>query len=327
MPMNSLTFPILHLLSDGRFRSGEALAAHFGVTRATIWNALQDAESHGVRLFSVRGKGYRLPEPVSFLDREQLRALLADHANIYALEIHECMDSTNSYLMRAAAEGAAHASCVIAELQTAGRGRRGRAWQTGLGDSLTFSVLWRFDCGAGALSGLSLAVGVALMRALHELGATEAQLKWPNDIVSNGKKLAGILIELQGDMDGASAAVIGIGLNLRVSEEMRRAIAQPAAGLQELLDTEVPRDVVLATLLRHLADVLAIFERNGFEPLRDEWIARHAYHNDVVRLLLPDGREIDGIAQDVAADGALLVRAAEGLRRFTSGEVSLRVIA
>ncbi|MDR2876244.1 MAG: biotin--[acetyl-CoA-carboxylase] ligase [Methylobacillus sp.] len=325
--MNSLTFPILRLLSDGHFRSGEALAAQFGVTRATVWNALRDAESHGVRLFSVRGKGYRLPEPVNFLDRERLRALLADHANLYTLEIHDRMESTNSHLMRAAAEGAPHATCVITELQTAGRGRRGRAWQTGLGDSLTFSVLWRFDCGAGALSGLSLAVGVALIRALRELGATKAQLKWPNDIVSGRKKLAGILIELQGDMDGASAAVIGIGLNLRLSEATRRAIAQPATSLQELLDVPVQRDVALATLLRHLADVLALFERGGFEPLRDEWIAHHAYHNAAVRLLLPDGREIDGVAQDVAADGALLVRAAQGVQRFTAGEISLRAAA
>lgn len=322
--MNTLTFPILRLLSDGRFHSGEAIASHFGVTRATVWNALQDAETLGVRLFSVRGKGYRLPEPMSFLDKTRIQAQLGQHAETYILEILDHIDSTNSHLMRAAAQGAAHATCAVAELQTAGRGRRGRAWQAGLGNSLAFSVLWRFDCGAGALSGLSLAVGVALMRALHEIGASEARLKWPNDVMSDGQKLAGILIELQGDMDGPSAAVIGIGLNLRLPENMRRAIDQPAIDLERLLDDPLAPDEILAALLRHLADVLMLFERSGFEQLREEWVSHHAYQDETVRMLMPDGRVIEGIAEGIAADGALMVRTPEGVQRFTAGEISMR---
>jgi BirA family biotin operon repressor/biotin-[acetyl-CoA-carboxylase] ligase len=325
--MNSLTFPILRLLSDGRFHSGEDIASHFGVTRATVWNALQDAEALGVELFSVRGKGYRLPEPVSFLDSEHVRSLLGPHANTYTLEIHERIDSTNSHLMRVASQGAAHATCAVTELQTSGRGRRGRVWQAGLGHSLAFSVLWRFDCGAGALSGLSLAVGVAMMRALRELGAHDARLKWPNDVLSDQQKLAGILIELQGDMDGPSAAVIGVGLNLRLPEAMRRSIDQPTTDLHRLLDEPVERDVVLAALLRHLADVLQAFERGGFEQLREEWTVHHAYHNDTVRMLMPDGRVIEGIAEGIGADGALLVRTQEGVQRFTAGEISMRAAA
>jgi BirA family transcriptional regulator, biotin operon repressor / biotin---[acetyl-CoA-carboxylase] ligase len=322
--MNSLTFPILRLLGDGRFHSGEDIASHFGVTRATVWNAVQDAEALGVRLFSVRGKGYRLPEPVPFLDAERIQEGLGVHRGTYALEIHERMESTNSYLMRAAAEGAAHGTCVVAELQTAGRGRRGRAWQTGLGNSLAFSVLWRFECGAGALSGLSLAVGVALMRALHEIGVKDAALKWPNDVLCRGEKLAGILIELQGDMDGPSAAVIGIGLNLRLPEALLQAIDQPATDLYRLLGTAVAPDDVLAALLRHLADVLQAFERNGFEQLREEWAAHHAYHEQPVRMLMPDGRIVEGVVAGIAADGALQVRTADGLQRFTAGEISMR---
>lgn len=322
--MTSLTFPILRLLSDGRFHSGEDIASHFGVTRATVWNALQDAEAMGVQLFSVRGKGYRLPEPVRFLDEDRIRQHLGPHRDTFILEIHDRIDSTNTHLMRAASAGAAHATCTVAELQTAGRGRRGRAWQAGLGNSLAFSVLWRFDCGAGALSGLSLAVGVAMMRALHELGAMHAQLKWPNDVLSEERKLAGILIELQGDMDGPSAAVIGIGLNLRLPEAMRRAIDQPAIDLARLLDTPLIPDEVLAALLRHLADVLQVFSHSGFESLREEWTAHHAYHKGAVRMLMPDGRAVEGIAEGVAPDGALLVRTAEGVQRFTAGEISMR---
>lgn len=324
--MNSLTFPILRLLADGQFQSGEAIARHFGVTRATVWNALQDAEQLGVKLFSVRGKGYRLPEPVRFIEHQQVLDALGDQSSRFGLEIHDRLPSTNSYLMQQAAV-ARHGACAVAELQTQGRGRRGRVWQAGLGNSLTFSVLWRFDCGAGALSGLSLAVGVALMRALDALGVQGAGLKWPNDVLHENRKLAGILIELQGDMDGPSAAVIGIGLNLRLPEHLRKSIDQEAVDLNSIAGQPVDASHSLGTILRHLAAVLEQFERSGFESLREEWMAQHAYENHPVRLLMPDGREIDGLAGGIATDGALLVHTADGLQRFAAGEVSLRGVA
>jgi BirA family biotin operon repressor/biotin-[acetyl-CoA-carboxylase] ligase len=322
--MNSLTFPILRLLADGQFHSGEAIARHFGVTRATVWNALQDSETLGVKLFSIRGKGYRLPQPVRFLERGGVVAALGEQASKFRLEFHDCIDSTNSYLMQQAASGREHGACVVAELQTSGRGRRGRAWQAGLGNSLTFSVLWRFDCGAGALSGLSLAAGVALMRALRELGIADAGLKWPNDVLHRQQKLAGILIELQGDMDGPSAAVIGVGLNLRLPDAMLKSIDQPATDLQSILGRPPDSAQGLGTLLRHLASALEQFDREGFEALRDEWMAHHAFDGQMVRIHMPDGREIDGMAEGVAADGALLMRTEQGVQRFAAGEVSLR---
>lgn len=322
--MNSLTFPILRRLADGQFQSGEAIARHFGVTRATVWNALRDAESLGVRLFSVRGKGYRLPEPVRFIEAERVLASLGERRATFRLDIHDRLSSTNTHLMQQVAAGAAHGVCVVAELQTEGRGRRGRVWQAGLGNSLTFSVLWRFDYGAGALSGLSLAVGVALMRALEELGVDGAGLKWPNDVLHENRKLAGILIELQGDMDGPSAAVIGIGLNLRLPEHLRKTIDQAATDLHSIAPQPVDSSHGLGTVLHHMAVVLEQFERDGFESLRAEWVARHAHEDQPVRLLMPDGREIEGVAGGIAADGALLVNTADGLQRFVAGEVSLR---
>lgn len=338
--MNILTFPILHLLADGRFHSGEAMASHFKVTRSTIWNALQDAEALGVQIFSVRGRGYKLPEPLTLLDKQQVLAALGEQnaagtPDIH-LEIHQQLESTNTYLMKQAGANAnlgygpaaAHATCVAAELQTKGRGRRGRSWQAALGASLTFSLLWRFQCGASALSGLSLAVGVAMMRALRQSGVPQARLKWPNDVIVAGKKgylkLAGILIELQGDMDGPSAAVIGIGINLRLPEEMRRHIDQPAIDLAELVQPSINPNVLLGTLLKQLALVLGEFERDGFDGLRSEWLQYHAYHMQSVRLLLPDGRELYGVVNGVAADGVLLVDTAQGEQRFSSGEISLR---
>jgi BirA family biotin operon repressor/biotin-[acetyl-CoA-carboxylase] ligase len=223
---------------------------------------------------------------------------------------------------------APHATCVVAELQTAGKGRRGRSWQAGLGASLTFSLLWRFQSGASALSGLSLAVGVGLIRALHALGINQARLKWPNDVlVANGQspeKLAGILIELQGDMDGPSAAVIGVGVNLKLPEEMRRQIDQPATDMSTLASEAVNPNVLLGMILKHMADVLSEFERGGFEIFREEWSAHHAYHHQAVRLIMPDGREIVGDVSGVASDGILLVHTSQGEQRFSAGEISLR---
>lgn len=322
--MNNLTFPILRLLADGRFQSGEEIARHFGVTRATVWNALKDAEAMGIQLFSVRGRGYRLPEPIQLLEYDSVLAAIGEQRSWFNLELHDHLESTNSYLMKQASSGCAHATCVAASLQTKGRGRRGRAWQAGLGASLTFSLLWRFQSGAAALSGLSLAVGVALIRTLHALGVTEAQLKWPNDVLVNQHKLAGILIELQGDMEGPSAAVIGIGLNLRLPQHVKRHIDQAATDLQSLMRMPPNPSELLGLLLRHLAEVLNEFETNGFARLREEWTTHHAFHKQPVLMLLPDGREAHGIVVDVAPDGILLVETPGGIQRFSAGEISLR---
>lgn len=326
--MNTLTFPILRLLADGKFHSGEAIAQHFKVSRTTVWSALQEAEALGIEIFSVRGRGYRLPEPIQLLERDAVLDAVGEQRAWFKLEVHDHLESTNSYLMKQAAQGAPHATCVAALLQSKGRGRRGRNWQAGLGASLTFSLLWRFQCGAAALSGLSLAVGVALIRTFHSLGISQTQLKWPNDLVvqqqGQMRKLAGILIELQGDMEGPSAAVIGIGINLQLPEQVKKHIDQPAIDMEALSKQKQNPSELLGLLLKNLGQTLSTFEQQGFVALSDEWTKHHAYQNQAVRMLLPDGRETQGTARGVAEDGILLVETASGIQRFSSGEISLR---
>ena len=323
--MSQFTFPILHLLADGQFHSGEALAQHFKVTRATIWNAVKHAESLGVEVFSVRGRGYKLPQPIELLDENSVLNAIGEQRAWFNLQILDEVKSTNTYLMQN--KNASHATCVAAHIQTHGKGRRGRAWVSQLGASLTFSLLWRFQCGAAALSGLSLAVGVALIRALNALGVDDVQLKWPNDVLildenKQGKKLAGILIELQGDLEGPSVAVIGIGFNLNLPKKVLQSIDQPAIDLASL--KAIDQNILLGTLLKHLADVLSGFEAHGFIGLRDEWLGYHAYENKPVRMLLPNGTDVSGVVKGVAEDGILLVETALGLQRFSAGEISLR---
>lgn len=320
--MSQLTFPILYLLADGQFHSGEVLAQRFKVTRATIWNAVKHAESLGVEVFSVRGRGYKLPQAIELLDKNLVLAAIGEQREWFNVQLLDEVASTNTYLMQQ--KGAAHATCIAAHVQTKGKGRRGRTWVSQLGASLTFSLLWRFQCGAAALSGLSLAVGVALIRALHSLGVNDKQLKWPNDVLVDGKKLAGILIELQGDLEGPSAAVIGVGVNLNLPNNVLNSIDQPAIDLVNVSAKSINQSELLGVILKHLADVLSAFESHGFIGLRDEWLSYHAYQNKPVRMLLPNGTDVQGVVKSVADDGILLVETALGLQRFSAGEISLR---
>jgi BirA family transcriptional regulator, biotin operon repressor / biotin---[acetyl-CoA-carboxylase] ligase len=325
--MSKLTFPVLQHLADGEFHSGEALAQHFNVTRATIFNAITHAQEMGVEVFSVRGRGYKLPKPVTMLDTAQVLQAIGIEREWFNLEILDEVGSTNTYLMQQSAKGAAHATCVVAHIQTHGKGRRGRTWVSQLGASLTFSLLWRFQCGAVALSGLSLAVGVALIRALNDLSVQGVQLKWPNDVLVGGKKLAGILIELQGDMEGPSTAVIGIGINLNFPREVIKNIDQPAIDLASIHTEEINQSALLGTILKHLSNVLKDFEQQGFVAVREEWLSYHAYQNKTVRMLMPNGTEVLGEAMGVAEDGILMVKTALGVQRFSAGEISLRGVA
>lgn len=325
--MSQFTFPVLNLLADGQFHSGEALAQRFNVTRATIWNAIQHAESLGVEVFSVRGRGYKLPQAIEFLDKNLVLAAIGEQRAWFNLQILDEVASTNTYLMQQ--KGIAHATCVAAHVQTQGKGRRGRTWVSQLGASLTFSLLWWFQCGAAALSGLSLAVGVALIRAFNALGVDNVQLKWPNDVLvleenKQSKKLAGILIELQGDLEGPSAAVIGIGVNLNLPKNVLQSIDQPAIDLANVSAKSINQSLLLGTILKHLADILSTFESRGFIGLQAEWLSYHAYQNKPVKMLLPNGTEVIGVVKDVADDGILLVETALGLQRFSAGEISLR---
>jgi BirA family biotin operon repressor/biotin-[acetyl-CoA-carboxylase] ligase len=193
-----------------------------------------------------------------------------------------------------------------------------------LGDALTFSLLWRFDSGLAALSGLSLAVGIAMMRALAELGVPGVGLKWPNDVLLNDGKLAGILIEAQGDMLGPSAVVIGIGINLSVPQTLRERIEQAVSDLASLDMSAPERNLVLAVSSKHLVAVLREFAGRGFAPLREEWESHHVFQGRPVRLLLPDGTQVAGTVLGVTDDGALRLATGQGEQVFNAGEVSLR---
>ena len=326
---NNLVFKVLDVLSDGKFHSGESIAKTFEISRVSIWNAIKKAEEFGVEIYSVRGRGYKLIQPIKLLKKSNIQQVMGEIHHWFNLEIFDVMDSTNSYLMEKAPSGHPHASVVATQIQNKGRGRRGRAWQSALGESLTFSILWRFNGGAATLSGLSLAVGVAIIRSLHRFGMMSALLKWPNDVLvqdgSQYKKLAGILIELQGDMEGQSSAVIGIGVNLKLSKKSLNHIDQPAIDIESVTKDEMDPNLLLGQILKDLADVLGQFNASKFTSLKEEWMSNHVYQNQIVTLSFSDGRSVTGLARGVTDDGALMIEnPSAGIETFSSGEITLR---
>lgn len=322
--MRPLTTRVLRFLADGEFHSGEDLAHAFGVSRGSVWHAIRELEALGLDMYKVRGRGYRVSRPVSLLDAARIRSHLGALAPRFSLELCTSVDSTSTRLLERAARGAESATVLAAEWQSTGRGRFARPWHAAVGGGLMFSLLWRFERGAGALSGLSLATGVAVARGLEALGASAVALKWPNDLLWGGRKLAGILIELQGDALGPTAAVIGVGINVYLSEADRARIGQPAADLETACGAAPDRNAALACVLAELHRVLELFGKEGFAPLRGEWERRHAHRDALVALVVSGGVRATGRARGVGEDGALLLETGAGIERYHSGEVTLR---
>jgi BirA family biotin operon repressor/biotin-[acetyl-CoA-carboxylase] ligase len=323
--MSALTFAALRRLADGRFHSGEAIARSLGRSRATLCEALKRAPELGIEIYSVPGRGYRLAQPLEFLDASAVSEALARAGSRIRFEVVDEIDSTSSQLLLRAMAGAPSGTSLAAEWQSAGRGRRGRSWVSALGGSLTFSLLWRFERGAGHLGGLSLAAGVAVARALQACGVSRVQVKWPNDVVVDLRKIAGILVETSGDLQGPTAAVIGIGVNYRLAEPVLDRIDQPVVDVASSASAVPSRTELLAALLASLDAAFTEFDRQGFAPFRDPWRALHAYQGRPVRVLAAGERAYDAEVLDVAPDGALLVSAAGRTVALASAEISLRV--
>jgi len=313
---------LLDILADGKFHSGTEIGTRLRISRAAVCKQVEGLRNRGLDIFSVRGKGYRLSQPIEMLDERQLRSHIDPGAEalIGELQIHAELDSTNRHLMEGT-QAYPHGSVCLAERQTAGRGRRGRRWISPFGSNLYLSMLWRFDKGAAALSGLSLALGVAAVEALESVGAGGARLKWPNDILWQGRKMGGILVEVSGESEGPCSAVVGVGLNVRMPHGAEEEIGQPWAEVAEI--GAVGRNRLAGALISALARNLHQFEHEGLGRFVDAWSEYHAHRGEAVRLLLPD-RTVEGRALGIDESGALLLDVGGDVRRYASGEISLR---
>ena len=312
---------VLDRLADGRFHSGGELSVALGVARTTVWTYVRELVAQGLDIYAVRGRGYRLAEPLERLDAGAIHGHLAA-AGEPAAPVHVLtdVDSTNAWL-KANATGAQNGTSCLAERQSAGRGRRGRSWHSPFARNLYLSLLWRLP--ARAVSGLSIAVGVAVAEACEALGARELALKWPNDIVGPRGKVGGILTELANDTPTLCSAIIGVGLNVDMPARLRADIDQPVSDLNELAGRRVSRNALAAAILARLAAALPRFELEGLAPFRARFAQRDASLDRSVTVE-QGGALRSGLARGIDEHGALLLETADGIASIQSGDVSLR---
>lgn len=312
---------LLKLLADGEFHSGEYLGGELGISRSAVWKKLQQMEAEtGVEIHKVRGRGYRLASPLFLLDRQWLQDSQSDVD--WSIHVYDTIDSTNAEAMRLVAFGSPLPLLILAEQQTAGRGRRGRKWVSPFAENLYYSVALRIDGGMRQLEGLSLVVGLAVLKTLHEAGVKGAGLKWPNDILVGQCKLAGVLLELTGDPADVCHVVIGVGINvnMRTVEEVDQAWTSMA--LESGINFD--RNHVAARLSVHLHDYLVAHREKGFGAFQEEWEANHLWQNQPV-MLLAASDVIEGVVVGIDTVGALRLRVGEQVKVFSGGELSLRL--
>ncbi len=304
--------------------SGDALAQEAGLTRAAMWKRIEALREAGVEIDAQAGRGYALRHPVELLQADAIIDALPPfvRAGLASLEIAWSLDSTNSELLRR--ETPAHGvAALIAERQTGGRGRRGKSWASPLAAHLYLSLSRQFSGGLARLGGLSLVAGVATAEALHESGYADVRLKWPNDLVVEGRKLGGLLVEGGGEHAGPVRAVIGLGLNVRMPEAMAATLDQPWTDLARLMDPPPSRNALAARLLTHLLLALDRFDVEGLAPFLASYARFDALMGREVIVHLA-GESQTGIATGIAEDGALRVRVGGKERVFHAGEISVR---
>lgn len=327
MEVTSQSLALIESLADGDYHSGEELGAQIGVSRAAIWKMLKVFSSLGLEVSRVRGKGYCLDGGLSLLNLSRISEGLP--SDVYKclddLEVLPCVDSTNKYLLEklASSDFLCSRFACLAEMQTDGRGRRGRHWQSPFGRNIYMSLCWQFQNGAKSMEGLSLAVGVAVAEALEQVAGVEVGLKWPNDILCGGSKLGGILIEIAGDATGECHAVIGVGLNVDVPVALMGDVDQPWIDLRALCSLLPARSALASALVTSLVRLLSGFEVRGFSSYRQAWEDRNEFASRQVCLQTPSD-SIIGVSLGVSESGALRLLVDGEERHYVGGEISLR---
>lgn len=316
---------LIQRLADGQFHSGQDLADELGVSRTAINKHMNTLERFYLDIFRVHGKGYRLAQPLQLLERSAIEsALPANSAPVHVKHVTgSTHDELSILLKNAPNQRLAPGTCVIAEMQTHGRGRRGKTWLSPFGSNLYASFYWPLPNGLNSALGLSVAIGLALAQLLQMAGVEDVSVKWPNDIYVQGEKIAGILVELEGESTGMGHALIGIGLNLSMPERLRAAIEQPFTDVQTHLPQPLDRHQWAVKLINQIRTILLSFEQQGLQNLTEEWKRLDYFYNQPIRVLLGQ-HEQQGIGQGIDGHGALLVRQGNGLKRYFGGEISIR---
>lgn len=313
---------LLKLLEDGKFHSGQALGEALGVSRTSVWKQLQQLESElNIDVHKVRGRGYRLGAPISLLDAAGISAAAGAAAD-WPMVVYDSIGSTNAAAVKLITESYPAPFIVLAERQTAGRGRRGRKWVSPFGENIYYSLALRIEGGMRQLEGISLLIGLAVLKTLREAGVQGAGLKWPNDVLVGRRKIAGILLELVGDPADVCHVVIGIGINvnMRATEE----VDQLWTSLRLEIGALFSRNELVGKLSRNTQEYLSVHRESGFEVFRSEWERNHLWQGCAVNLLA-GSEAVQGVVLGIDSQGALRLQVGSSEKVFSGGELSLRL--
>lgn len=314
-------FDLIRILADGELHSGADLAEHFQVSRTAVWKHIESLDELGLVCERIQSQGYRLERPLGLLDPSTIQQQLEASGEDVDLVVLNEVDSTNRFLSDRIRQHSSKSTVCLAEYQTGGRGRRGKQWVSPFGANLYFSMLHRFDISTSQMLGLSLVVGVAVIRLLRSMGCSDVGLKWPNDVLYKQKKLGGILIEVSGETGGPCQAVVGIGLNVDMPPNAE--IDQAWSDLNAALDTVVDRNALAAGLIAELNIAFGVFSQHGLAAFRDEWSQLDVLNGQELTIDMGT-QKFMGCGRGVANDGSLLVEIDGVVKPFSSGDVTVR---
>lgn len=354
---------VIKLLSDGEFRSGEELGNHLNLSRSAVWKLIKQLQHLGIEVETRSGKGYSISNGIQLLNAQIIKNKIetAQLERLASIDVLQTVTSTMDYFdhpelnqeqnilssfhqinsqqsktspLPEAAELALKNRVCFAERQTKGRGRLGREWISPFAKNIYLSMLWYFPKDLSELSGLSLAIATAVIKTLKRLNLNvdeEFGLKWPNDVLYKNQKLAGILIELSGENYHISRAVIGVGLNVFMSNSSNSShqkddkIGQPWANVQSIASTPIDRNHLAGDLLNELIKTTMLFEAQGLAPFLDYWRSQDLSFSKPVSILC-QGREIQGISRGINVQGNFLLETeSQEIKSFSNGDVSLRI--
>jgi len=319
--LNPNLIRLVDILNDGQYHDGTTIGQKLNITRSAIWKTIKRLRHYGIGIESVKGKGYRLEEPCFLLNKNIIHEQLTTKMDqSLQLTICESVDSTNSYLRQLPIDDNTHV--CIAEHQTQGKGRLHRRWLTPFGKNIAFSMRYRFQQDISLLAGISLVCAIAVKNTLSTFGLSEKiKLKWPNDLLCDGKKIAGILIDVFAESHGSCFAVIGIGINVNMLA--CEDIHYSWTSLRQETNKIINRNTVCTTLIQELLTQITRFEKDGFDPFIDAWMSCDYLYNQMVTLN-NHGTQVSGIANGINNQGHLLIKQDSGtVKSFTSGDVNL----
>lgn len=318
---------LLQSLNQRGFHTGTEIGARLGLTRAAVHKHVQALVEQGVPIHRVPGRGYRLADGVTLLDKQSIAGRLSAGARaaLARIDVLEEVDSTSAELARSTGSGPFHGRVCLAEKQSAGRGRRGRSWVATPYRDITMSIGVEYPQWPAHLPTLGLVTALTLVNSLEGMAVPGLMVKWPNDVVRDQAKVCGVLLDVAGEAHGVCRVIVGIGINVSAGAGQDRNIDQPWADLATLTGRAQDRNVIVAQCLNLLLPAFQRFPAEGFGPYRSRWRRRDALRDRWVAVHGADGTMFQGTAAGVDDSGRLMVHGADGGSRvFTQGDVSVR---